>query len=90
MGAAEGQKRSYVEMILCSQDEVKLRCDKEWTKRNRGKWCHVPPRPAGGGGETSREPPPHPPHFKSFESQQALRQKLKSAAPVHVCVVELL
>ena len=30
MGAAEGQKRSYVEMILSSEVEVKLRCDKEW------------------------------------------------------------
>ena len=33
MRAAEGQKWSYVEMILNSEVEEKLRCDEEWKKR---------------------------------------------------------
>ena len=46
MRAAEGQKRSYVEMILSSEVEVKLRCDLEWRRALEGS----PGRMVQGGG----------------------------------------
>ena len=62
MRAAEGQKWSYVEMILSSEVEVKLRC---------GLWCERGGRPAqasqdpihseaGGGGRGDQDRPKTP------------------------------
>ena len=51
MRAAEGQKWSYVEMILNSEVEEKLRCD-FGGKKNEGKSGRNGPRPVVGKGET--------------------------------------
>ena len=62
MRAAEGQKRSYVEMILSSEVEVKLSGVKWWKRGVKGGGVSFAPRPVEGEGETSSESPPPPPH----------------------------
>ena len=51
MRAAEGQKRSYVEMILSSEVEVKLRCDEEWKKEWRIRGAEWSKAGIGGRGD---------------------------------------
>ena len=58
MRAAEGQKWSYVEMILNSEVEEKLRCGKEWKKEMKGTGGAFLRGRGEREGETSREAPP--------------------------------